>query len=168
MYAYNLCMPTRSLPGPARPAEIDAVLAASRGLVAVAARSLAALGEEVTLGQYRALVVLTTRGPQGLSALAEQLSVAPSTATRLCDRLVRKGLLRRSPHAADRRQVILETTESAAELVAAVMAARRAEIGRMLSQMAPAERRAIADALAHLARATGEDPATTEEVTWPL
>jgi hypothetical protein len=34
---------------------VDTVLAASRALVAVAARSLAAAGDEVTLPQYRAL-----------------------------------------------------------------------------------------------------------------
>jgi hypothetical protein len=44
---------------------VDTVLAASRALVAVAARSLAAAGDEVTLPQYRALVVLSARGPQG-------------------------------------------------------------------------------------------------------
>ena len=43
---------------------VDTVLAASRALVAVAARSLAAAGDEVTLPQYRALVVLAARGPQ--------------------------------------------------------------------------------------------------------
>ena len=43
---------------------VDTVLAASRALVAVAARSLAAAGDDVTLPQYRALVVLAARGPQ--------------------------------------------------------------------------------------------------------
>ena len=43
---------------------VDAVLSASRVLVAIAARSLADAGEEVTLTQYRSLVVLASRGPQ--------------------------------------------------------------------------------------------------------
>ncbi len=43
---------------------VDTVLAASRALVAVAARSLAAAGDEVTLPQYRALVVRAAKGPQ--------------------------------------------------------------------------------------------------------
>jgi len=49
---------------------VDTVLAASRALVAVAARSLAAAGDEVTLPQYRALVVLAAQGPQGTAELA--------------------------------------------------------------------------------------------------
>jgi hypothetical protein len=47
-------------------AMVDAVLSASRVLVAIAARSLADAGEEVTLTQYRSLVVLASRGPQVL------------------------------------------------------------------------------------------------------
>ena len=73
---------------------VDTVLAASRALVAVAARSLAAAGHEVTLPQYRALVVPAARGPQGTAELAAELAVNPSMATRMCDRLVRKGLIR--------------------------------------------------------------------------
>ena len=42
-------------------AVIDAVLLASRALVAVAARSLSDVAEEVTLAQYRTLVVLAFR-----------------------------------------------------------------------------------------------------------
>ena len=49
---------------------VDAVLGASRALVAVAARSLADLAEDVTLAQYRALVELAARGPQRPADLA--------------------------------------------------------------------------------------------------
>ena len=49
---------------------VDAVLSASRVFVAIAARSLADAAEEVTLAQYRTLVVLASRGPQTLAGLA--------------------------------------------------------------------------------------------------
>jgi DNA-binding Lrp family transcriptional regulator len=71
----------------------DAVLTASRALVGVAARSLAVVDPEVTLPQYRALVVLASRGPRLVGELAEALVIHPSTATRLCDRLVAKKLV---------------------------------------------------------------------------
>jgi len=45
---------------------VDAVLSASRVLVAVAARSLSGVAEDVTLTQYRSLVVLASRGPRVL------------------------------------------------------------------------------------------------------
>ena len=61
----------------------DAVLTASRALVGVAARSLAVVDAEVTLPQYRALVVLAARGPRLVGELADELSIHPSTETRL-------------------------------------------------------------------------------------
>src|SRR6201990_86419 len=71
---------------------VDAVLGASRALVAVAARSLATVAEDVTLAQYRVLIELASRGPLRLADLAEALAVDRSTATRMCDRLLRKRL----------------------------------------------------------------------------
>src|SRR6201994_3886472 len=84
---------------------VDAVLASSRALVAVAARSLATVAEDVTLAQYRVLVELAARGPQRLADLADALRVDRSTATRMCDRLVRKRLVTRRRGSEDRRVV---------------------------------------------------------------
>ena len=75
----------------ARTAEVDAVLAASRVLVGVAAQSLADLEDTVSVPQLRALMILATRGPLHLTALAEDMGVHPSNATRACDRLVAAG-----------------------------------------------------------------------------
>jgi hypothetical protein len=63
---------------------VDAVLTASRTLVAVATRSLGAAAEDITIAQYRALVVLASRGPQRLVDLAGALDVTPSTAATGC------------------------------------------------------------------------------------
>ena len=73
---------------------VDAVLASSRALVAVSARSIAG-AKRVTLPQFRMLVVLDG-APTNLSGLAEALDVAPSTAMRMVDRLVAAGLLDRT------------------------------------------------------------------------
>jgi DNA-binding MarR family transcriptional regulator len=70
-------------------AVLDAVLTASRTLAAVATQSLGAAAEDITLAQYRALVVLASRGPQRLVDLAGALGVTPSTAGRMGDQLVR-------------------------------------------------------------------------------
>ena len=131
-----------ALAPPAVPADdelVDTVLAASRALVAVAARSLAAAGNEVTLPQYRALVVLAAAGPQGMAELAAALAVNPSTATRLCDRLVRKGLVRRHRQAGDRRLVRIALTAAGRDLVAEVTRRRRAELARLLGALPPGQ-----------------------------
>src|SRR5437016_4954599 len=86
---------------------VSAVLLASRALVGIAARSLAAAPAHVTLVQYRLLVLLVSRGPQTPSALADELGAARSSVTRLCDRLVAKGLITRGTSSDNRRQVTL-------------------------------------------------------------
>ena len=95
-------------------AAVDAVLTASRTLIAVATSSLGAAAEETTIAQYRALVVLASRGPQRMTDLAGALDVTPSTAGRMCDRLVRKGLIRRHRARADRRAVQVSITPGGA------------------------------------------------------
>jgi len=55
----------------------DAVLTASRLLIAVSARSIATVDETITIAQFRLLVVLRMRGPVKLTSLAEHLSVNP-------------------------------------------------------------------------------------------
>jgi DNA-binding MarR family transcriptional regulator len=103
---------TRRAAGQDGDALVDAVLGASRALVGVAARSLSTVAEDVTLAQYRALVVLASRGPQRLADLATALVVEPSTATRMCDRLVRKRLVARRRSSEDRRAVRVSLTPS--------------------------------------------------------
>src|SRR5579862_8947891 len=76
LYCYNDCMPATTQ---VSTAETDALLTASRVLVAVAARSLAEHEAEVSLQQYRALVVLGSRGAQRPVDLPQALSVDPST-----------------------------------------------------------------------------------------
>ena len=102
---------------------VDAVLGASRALVAVAARSLANVAEDVTLAQYRVLIELAARGPQRLADLATALGVDRSTAARMCDRLVRKGLVHRQRTNQDRRGVRVSLTRAGGELVVEVTAA---------------------------------------------
>jgi CIC family chloride channel protein len=70
----------------ADPAAVDAVLTVSRFMVAVATRSLGAAAEETAIAQYRALVVLVSRGPRRMVDLAEVLSCGTIYTTRLLRR----------------------------------------------------------------------------------
>jgi DNA-binding MarR family transcriptional regulator len=142
---------------PAKPtAVVDAVLRASRVLVAVAARSLAGSDQDVTLPQYRALVVLASRGPQRPSLLAEALAVHPSTVTRLCDRLVAKRLVQRRESATNRREVSVTLTAKGRRLVDAVTARRRVEIATIVDRIPAAKRATMVRALHALGDAAGE------------
>jgi DNA-binding MarR family transcriptional regulator len=147
---------------------VDAVLSASRVLVAIAARSLADAGEEVTLTQYRSLVVLASRGPQGVAALADAVAVTPPTASRLVDRLIKKGLVRRRTDRNDRRQVSIALTETGRALIDAVSKRRRKEIAELLSTISPQTQRSVVDALAQLAAVAGEVPEQDWSTGWDL
>src|ERR1019366_1425348 len=147
---------------------IDAVLTASRVLVAVAARSLADVAEEVTLTQYRTLVVLASRGPQNLAGLAEAVGVTPATATRMCDRLVRKDLIRRRTERDDRRQLRVALTTRGRSLVDAVTVRRRQEIARIMSEIPVEQQAVLVQALGRLASAAGEVPEQDWTTGWDL
>jgi DNA-binding MarR family transcriptional regulator len=153
-----------------RPADrddlVDAVLGASRALVAVAARSLADLAEDVTLAQYRALVELAARGPQRPADLASALGVDRSTATRMCDRLVRKQLVQRRRISADRRGVRISLTPAGRALVEEVTRRRRIEIAQVLRRMPRADRTSALRALRIFADAAGEVPEQDWSLGW--
>ena len=144
----------------------DAALTASRALVAIAARSVAAVADDVTLPQFRALIVLASRGPQPLHALADELDVVPSTVTRMCDRLERKGLARRTAAPANRRELRLSLTADGRELVDAVTKARRRELRRVVGQLRPSERAVVVEAFEAFARAAGEVPEQAWFLGW--
>ena len=142
----------------------DAVLLASRVLVAVAARSLGAVGDDVTLPQYRAMVVIASRGPQLLGELATALDVNPSTASRLVDRLVRKGLVTRVTSPTSRREVEIDLSGDGRRVIDGVTASRRHEIARITAAIPKKQRAQLVDALQAFGAAAGEVP----EQAWTL
>lgn len=144
----------------------EALLTASRALVAVAARSLAAVDESVTLPQYRALVVLASHGPQLMGHLAEALGVHQSTATRVCDRLVRNGLVERSSGHPSRREVQIDLTAKGRGIVRDVSAARRDDIERIVTRIPAPLRSATVEALAAFNDAAGEIPQPLWTLGW--
>jgi DNA-binding MarR family transcriptional regulator len=155
------------MPAPAAPpvaavpsddAVTEAILLASRALVAIAVRSLAGNPDEVTLPQYRTLVALADEGPRRLADLAESLAVSPSTATRMCDRLVRKGLVSRTRDELDRREVKLAITATGRRIVVDVVDRRRAEVRELLGAIPVPLRLQLVDSLTLLATAAGEAP----------
>lgn len=155
---------------PAPDPAVDAFLVASRALVGVAAASLADL-EDLTLPQFRALVVLSARGPCPVGTLASALSIHPSTATRLCDRLVRKRLVRRTRGRVDRRSTEVALTAAGHDLVDEVVARRRRAIGQVLGAMRPADRDAAIAALRAFGVAAGEaepDAVAGDPFGWAL
>ena len=148
---------------------VEAVLVASRVLVAVSVRSLSALDDAVTPTQFRTLVVLDGRGQINLNRLAEMLDVNASTAMRTIDRLLAAGLVTRAENPGNRREVLLDLTDDGRRLVARVTSRRRREIGRIVTAIPQDERAALVRALRTFAEASGEPeprPETTAALGW--
>jgi DNA-binding MarR family transcriptional regulator len=138
--------------------DVDAVMQAARVLIGVSARSVAVVEGVVTPPQLRLLVMVASRGPLNLAAVADGMGVHPSNATRACDRLVVAGLLDRRDNPADRRNLLLALTPAGHELVERVMDQRRAAIAEILDRIPPSRRRTLAGAMRSFAAAAGEAP----------
>jgi DNA-binding MarR family transcriptional regulator len=152
--------------GRVAPEHIDAVMRASRAFVGIAAASIAAVDDVVTVPQLRVLVMVSTRGPLNMLAVAEALDVSPSNASRICDRLMKAGLLDRREDAEDRRHVTLSLTGDGRALVNRVTKHRRSAVRRVLRKMSLAERARLTQALNEFADAAGEPDG--DDLTTPV
>jgi DNA-binding MarR family transcriptional regulator len=127
----------------------DALLTASRLLMAISARSVGQVDETITIAQFRTLVILSNRGPVNLATLAGLLGVQPSATGRMVDRLVAAGLIDRLPHPTSRRELLAALTTRGRDV-------RRAEIAAIVAKMPPPERHGLVRALTAFTAAGGE------------
>jgi DNA-binding MarR family transcriptional regulator len=127
--------------------EVDTVLQACRILVAITARSIAAVPEAVDPLQVRALVVVGSRSALSLGQLARAIGIHLTRASRLCDRLVSQGLVDRTDDPANRRQLLLRLTPRGRDVLDEVMRQRAETIRPLLARMTPASRRALVTSL---------------------
>lgn len=138
--------------------DVDAVMAVSRALVAVVARSFAESDVAVTLQQWRVLVIVGDYGPMTSGVLAQWMEVHPSSATRTCDVLVRLGLLERREDPADRRRTTLTVSGQGEKLVEALRDHRRRAIGAILAELPAGDREILLQAMQAFADAAGDHP----------
>lgn len=141
--------PAMRLPVPESTAE--AVLVASRALVALSARSISA-SSDVTLPQYRMLVVLSM-ATTNLTGLALQLDVSPSTALRMVDRLELAGLVERTVRPENRRETLLSLTVAGRRTVRTVNRRRLRDIRVVLEQLPDDQQTQLVDAMDALSTA---------------
>jgi DNA-binding MarR family transcriptional regulator len=134
----------------------DALVTASRLLVAISARSISQVDDTITIPQFRTLVILSNRGSINLATLASLLGVQPSATGRMVDRLVSAGLIDRLPHPTSRRELLAALTKRGREVVRRVTEHRRTEIAAIVEKMPPAERQGLVRALTAFTAASGE------------
>lgn len=118
----------------------------TRHLSRVRERYLAEVGMQ--RHEYDTLHVLAGRGGRAVpSELAADLGMPANSVTGRIDTLVRRGYVRRTPSAADRRRVDVELTDEGRTAWRAALDAVGDEEGRLLAALAPAERRTLSDLL---------------------
>jgi DNA-binding MarR family transcriptional regulator len=157
-----------SSPAQSPPADAvtDAVLTASRLLVGVSARSIAAIDESLTIPQFRMLVVLYTLGPTNPSAVAEIVHVNPPNATRMVRRLISANMVKWCVGPMVRPEAVLELTETGEQAVAAVTMQQHRHIADIVERMPERHRTYLVDALEAFNVAGGEDPVPAAPDNW--
>jgi DNA-binding MarR family transcriptional regulator len=93
--------------------------------------------------QLAALAALERHDSMTPGELAEHEKVQPPSMTRVIAVLEERGLVRREPHATDRRQVILTVTDDGRDLVQRVRRRREAWLAQRLQELAPADRQVL-------------------------
>ena len=108
--------------------------------------------DDVTPGQYSVLAVLDRHGPSTPRELALHENVQPPSMTRTIAALTDLGLVARTVHPSDGRQVLLSLTDAGRVVVRETRRRRDAWLTRRLVELTPAERATLADAAAILLR----------------
>lgn len=123
------------------------------GAVAVTARALQAAGVELTLPQWRALVIVGgSTGGASVSDVAERLGSELSPTSRLIRRLERRGLVVTGKTAPDRRVTQVRLTDEGRALRRQVFESRRALLAEVVTSVGVIDV-AGADLLARLGEA---------------
>lgn len=107
--------------------------------------------DRLTLSQHSLLTPLADGGAAGVTELAAQAGVAPSTASRILDALERRGLVRRARSRRDRRGVQVSLTESGRQALRRQDAWMRRRQTEFFDGLPPAEREVVSDLLARVA-----------------
>lgn len=107
----------------------------------------------VTLTLLSAMMTLDNKGPMGPGELAACERVQPPSMTNILAKLEQRGLVSRTPHATDRRQVVVSITDIGRDLIARERRARDAWLSTRLATLTDDERsrlRAVAPILDRL------------------
>ncbi|MGY1621178.1 MarR family winged helix-turn-helix transcriptional regulator [Geodermatophilus sp. SYSU D00965] len=104
--------------------------------------------QSVTLTHLAALSTLQRHGRLSPGELAAHERVQPPSMTRVVVALEGMGLVTRSPHPTDGRQVVIELTPAAEELLAVEARAREAWLAGRLQELTAEERAVLREASA--------------------
>jgi DNA-binding MarR family transcriptional regulator len=109
----------------------------------------------VTLTHLAALSTLKRHGPMSPGELAAHERVQPPSMTRVVVALEERGLVTRTPHPTDGRQVVIGLTDAAERLLTEEARAREAWLSERLHRLTPEERATLREAAAIMEELAG-------------
>ncbi|MGO9925844.1 MAG: MarR family transcriptional regulator [Mycobacterium sp.] len=112
----------------------------------------------VTLSQLSALATLANEGAMTPGALAIRERVRPPSMTRVIASLADMGLVDRTPHPVDGRQVLVSVSESGAELVKVARRARQEWLAERLATLDSDKRETLRNAADLMLALVDESP----------
>jgi len=118
------------------------------------------LDVDLTMVQFKSLVLILNRKHISPSQLARVLGVTPANVTGVVERLVKLGLVRRTESPDDRRVLLLEATDKGKLLLARVTERSADDMSSILELMPPAELSHLAQGLVALMQAARQRRAT--------
>jgi MarR family transcriptional regulator, negative regulator of the multidrug operon emrRAB len=109
---------------------------------------------------FRTMTMLYAQMDTGInpSDLSDMSGETRTNMTRICDELVRKGLVRRRPSTEDRRRIVLELTKKGVTLIEKLLPDVWAGVSRVSSTMSAAEKDTLEKLLKKLLLAFEANP----------
>lgn len=100
----------------------------------------------LSLGQGAVLFALAQHGQMTPGALADHEKVQPPSMTRIITGLEERGLVHKTPHPQDRRQLLVDLTEEGQALVQLDQRRREAWLTKRLAELTPQEKETLRSA----------------------
>lgn len=123
------------------------------------------LRTELTMPQFKVLLLLFTDGPARMGVLASNLGISLATATGIVDRLVERELIVREGDPEDRRVVLCKLSDKGQELVGHLWESVQTGVRSLLEKMTTPELRLARKAMRAIlqaALAMERDPASRQ------
>lgn len=123
------------------------------------------LDVNLTMVQFKSLILILNQKNTTPSRLARVLGVTPANMTGVVERLVKMGLVRREDSPGDRRVQRLKATEQARALLACLMERSAADMSLILELITSEDLVHLAQGLTALASAARKRRALSEDAT---
>lgn len=147
-------MPTKFRGSPAEVRALNAFIKLARAMNSMNANLARHVAEEgdITMSQFGVLEALLHLGPLSQGDIGQKLLLSGSNVTTVIDNLEKRGFVKRTRRAGDRRVVDVELTDSGRKLIARLFPAHARRITNLLSALTSKQQ----DQLGDLCRTLGK------------